>query len=145
MALSESSLARLVLRETGLTFGRWRQQLHLIVALRELSAGASVQQVSTELGYGESVTAFITMFKSARQAAGEISQRHRAWRWPGLRSLISAARAAPAERQSQAALTAGARRCVIQRDRILPSFGHRSGTGCSRDMSRAAAAGVSRN
>jgi len=64
MALSESSLARLILRETGLTFGRWRQQLHLIVALRELSAGASVQQVSTELGY-ESVTAFITMFKKA--------------------------------------------------------------------------------
>ncbi|MGL3208933.1 AraC family transcriptional regulator [Bradyrhizobium sp. BR 1433] len=64
VALSESSLARLILRETGLTFGRWRQQLHLIVALRELSAGASVQQVSSELGY-ESVTAFITMFKKA--------------------------------------------------------------------------------
>jgi AraC-like DNA-binding protein len=64
VAMSESSLARLVLSETGLTFGRWRQQLHLIVALRELSAGASVQQVSTALGY-ESVTAFITMFKKA--------------------------------------------------------------------------------
>ncbi len=35
VALSESSLARLVVKETGLTFGRWRQQLHLIVALRE--------------------------------------------------------------------------------------------------------------
>ena len=64
VALSESSLARLVLKETGLTFGRWRQQLHLIVALRELSSGASVQQVSGDLGY-ESVTAFITMFKKA--------------------------------------------------------------------------------
>lgn len=64
VAMSESSLARLVLSETGLTFGRWRQQLHLIVALRELSAGVSVQQVSTSLGY-ESVTAFITMFKKA--------------------------------------------------------------------------------
>ena len=64
VALSESSLARLVVRETGLTFGRWRQQLHLIVALRELAAGATVQQVSAELGY-ESVTAFITMFKKA--------------------------------------------------------------------------------
>ena len=64
VAMSESSLARLVLSETGLTFGRWRQQLHLIVALRELSAGVSVQQVSTALGY-ESVTAFITMFKKA--------------------------------------------------------------------------------
>jgi AraC-like DNA-binding protein len=64
VALSESSLARLVVKETGLTFGRWRQQLHLIVALRELSSGASVQQVSGDLGY-ESVTAFITMFKKA--------------------------------------------------------------------------------
>ncbi|MDX8454793.1 helix-turn-helix transcriptional regulator [Mesorhizobium sp. VK9D] len=64
VALSESSLARLVVKETGLTFGRWRQQLHLIVALRELSSGASVQQVSGGLGY-ESVTAFITMFKKA--------------------------------------------------------------------------------
>jgi AraC-like DNA-binding protein len=64
VALSESSLARLVAKETGLTFGRWRQQLHLIVALRELAAGASVQQVSADLGY-ESVTAFITMFKKA--------------------------------------------------------------------------------
>ena len=64
VALSESSLARLVVKETGLTFGRWRQQLHLIVAIRELAAGASVQQVSADLGY-ESVTAFITMFKKA--------------------------------------------------------------------------------
>ncbi|WP_192252107.1 AraC family transcriptional regulator [Mesorhizobium silamurunense] len=64
VALSESSLARLVVKETGLTFGRWRQQLHLIVALRELASGASVQQVSGDLGY-ESVTAFITMFKKA--------------------------------------------------------------------------------
>jgi AraC-like DNA-binding protein len=64
VALSESSLARLVARETGLTFGRWRQQLHLIVAIRELSSGASVQRVSADLGY-ESATAFITMFKKA--------------------------------------------------------------------------------
>jgi AraC-like DNA-binding protein len=64
VALSESSLARLVVKETGLSFGRWRQQLHLIVAIRELASGASVQQVSGDLGYG-SVTAFITMFKKA--------------------------------------------------------------------------------
>lgn len=64
VAMSERSLARLVRKETGLTFGRWRQQLHLIIALRQLSAGTSVQHVSGELGY-ESVTAFITMFKKA--------------------------------------------------------------------------------
>ena len=49
VALSESSLARLVVKETGSTFGRWRQQLHLIVANRELASGASVQQVSADL------------------------------------------------------------------------------------------------
>lgn len=64
VALSERSLTRLMIQETGLTFGRWRQQLQLIIALRELAAGANVQQVSDMLGY-ESVTAFILMFKKA--------------------------------------------------------------------------------
>ncbi|MGO1625633.1 MAG: AraC family transcriptional regulator [Halomonadaceae bacterium] len=64
LAMSERSLARLVQRETGLTFGRWRQQLHLVVALRQLAAGTTVQRVAGNLGYG-SATAFITMFKKA--------------------------------------------------------------------------------
>jgi AraC-like DNA-binding protein len=64
LAMSERTLARLVVKETGLTFGRWRQQLHLLVAVRELAGGALVQRVSDDLGYG-SVTAFITMFKKA--------------------------------------------------------------------------------
>ncbi|KQW78091.1 AraC family transcriptional regulator [Devosia sp. Root413D1] len=64
VAMSESSLSRLVVQETGLTFGRWRQQLHLIVAIRELSDGATVQQVSADLGYA-SVASFIAMFKKA--------------------------------------------------------------------------------
>jgi AraC-like DNA-binding protein len=64
LAMSERSLARLVVKETGLTLGRWRQQLHLLVAVRELASGVSVQRVSEDLGY-ESVTAFITMFKKA--------------------------------------------------------------------------------
>ncbi|ACI99958.1 AraC family transcriptional regulator [Rhodospirillum centenum] len=64
VAMSERSLARLFIRETGLTFGRWRQQLHLVVALRELARGETVQNVAAGLGY-ESVNAFITMFKKA--------------------------------------------------------------------------------
>lgn len=64
VAMSERSLARLLIRETGLTFGRWRQQVHLVVALRELAGGKAVQNVAAELGY-ESVNAFITMFKKA--------------------------------------------------------------------------------
>jgi AraC-like DNA-binding protein len=64
LAMSDRTLARLVERETGLTFGRWRQQLHLVIALRQLASGDTVQQVAGALGY-DSVTAFITMFKKA--------------------------------------------------------------------------------
>lgn len=64
VAMSDRSLARLLIRETGLTFGRWRQQLHLVIALRELASGETVQNVAAQLGY-DSVNAFITMFKKA--------------------------------------------------------------------------------
>ncbi|WP_200909864.1 AraC family transcriptional regulator [Azospirillum thiophilum] len=64
VAMSERSLKRLMVQETGLTFGRWRRQLHLVIALRDLAGGATVQRVSGDLGY-ESVTAFIVMFKKA--------------------------------------------------------------------------------
>ncbi len=64
MAMSERNLARLVGKETGLSFLRWRQQMQLIVALRYLISGMTVQNVAESLGY-DSTTAFITMFKKA--------------------------------------------------------------------------------
>ncbi len=64
VGMSERTLNRLCTSLTGLSFGRWRRQLHMIVALRELSGGATVQQVAYDLGY-ESPPAFITMFKKA--------------------------------------------------------------------------------
>ena len=64
VATSERTLARLVTKKTSMSFGRWRQQLHIIIALQRLSSGLSVQSVSDDLGY-ESVSAFITMFKNA--------------------------------------------------------------------------------
>lgn len=61
-AMSERNLARLVVKETGLSFRRWRHQLQLILALQALIAGRNVQQTAQMLGY-DSTTAFITMFK----------------------------------------------------------------------------------
>ncbi|MEX3019381.1 helix-turn-helix transcriptional regulator [Kluyvera sp. STS39-E] len=61
-AMSERNLARLVVRETGLNFRRWRHQLQLILALQMLVRGLNVQQVALSLGY-DSTTAFITMFR----------------------------------------------------------------------------------
>lgn len=64
LAMSDRTLARLIKHETGFTFGRWRQQLHLIIALRLLASNVSVQRVAGDLGY-DSVTAFSQMFKKA--------------------------------------------------------------------------------
>ncbi|MES2183728.1 MAG: helix-turn-helix transcriptional regulator [Pseudomonadota bacterium] len=64
LGVSERTLNRLCLKQTGLSFGRWRRQLHMIVALRELSGGATVQQVAYHLGY-ESPSAFSTIFKKS--------------------------------------------------------------------------------
>lgn len=64
VAMSERSLFRLILRETGMSFGRWRQQFQIMFALERLASGDAVQTVAFDLGY-ESASAFITMFKKA--------------------------------------------------------------------------------
>ena len=61
-AMSEKTLSRLIKQQTGLTFGRWKGQLHIVVAIQLLNSGYTVQYVATELGY-ESVSAFIQFFK----------------------------------------------------------------------------------
>ncbi len=64
VAMSERSLVRLVQKDTGMSFGAWRQQFQIILALERLAEGAQVQAVALELGY-ESASSFITMFKKA--------------------------------------------------------------------------------
>lgn len=64
IGVSERTLSRLVRHETGMSFGRWRQQLHIILALQWLSRGASVQSVATDLGY-ENASSFVVMFRKA--------------------------------------------------------------------------------
>lgn len=59
---SPRTLARIFVKETGLTFGRWRRQLRLLAALEQLAAGASVTSVALSLGY-DSPSAFISVFK----------------------------------------------------------------------------------
>lgn len=55
---------RLFVKETGMSFGRWRQQARLQFAVRRLGEGVPVTSVAYECGY-ESVSAFVTMFKRA--------------------------------------------------------------------------------
>jgi len=60
--MSERSLARRITLETGMSFGRWRQQLGVVLAVKWLAGGASIQRVAADLGY-ESVPSFVTMFR----------------------------------------------------------------------------------
>jgi AraC-like DNA-binding protein len=46
-----------------MTFGRWRQQLRMLHALRLLAAGESVTAAALGVGY-DSTSAFISAFKS---------------------------------------------------------------------------------
>ncbi|MGF7205225.1 helix-turn-helix domain-containing protein [Sphingobium olei] len=62
--MSARSLERLISRETGMSFGRWRQQLAVILAVQWLVGGASIQQVAADLGY-ESMPSFVSMFRKA--------------------------------------------------------------------------------
>jgi AraC-like DNA-binding protein len=79
VGLSERTLLRLISRETGMTFGRWRQQLGIVLAVKWLADGASIQQVAIDLGY-ESVPSFVTMF---RKALGTSPGRYMAERFSG--------------------------------------------------------------
>ncbi|WP_233613334.1 MULTISPECIES: AraC family transcriptional regulator [Corallococcus] len=64
IGVSERTLNRVLVEETGLSFGRWRQQLHIILAIQKLSRDATVQNVALELGY-ENASSFVTMFRKA--------------------------------------------------------------------------------
>ncbi len=76
------TLARAFLRDTGVTFGAWRQQARLLAALELLAEGNAVTTVALDLGY-DSPSAFIAMF---RRALGTTPSRY-----------FDASRAAPAE------------------------------------------------
>lgn len=62
LAVDVKTIQRLFLKDTGLTFGQWRQQARLLRALELLAAGEKVIDVALALGY-ESPGAFSTMFK----------------------------------------------------------------------------------
>ncbi|MBH9710547.1 AraC family transcriptional regulator, partial [Burkholderia contaminans] len=48
VGLSERTLARLLTQQTGMSFGRWRQQMHIVMALQRLSSGVSVQRTAED-------------------------------------------------------------------------------------------------
>jgi AraC-like DNA-binding protein len=62
MHTSTRTLYRRFLKETGITFARWKQQARLLESIRRLAEGTAVTSVALDLGY-ESASAFSTMFR----------------------------------------------------------------------------------
>lgn len=60
-SMSRCTLARLFRRETGMSFGAWRQQVRMLDALSRLAVGQSVTNVALDVGY-LSPSAFTAMF-----------------------------------------------------------------------------------
>jgi AraC-like DNA-binding protein len=63
-AMSERTFARLIVAETGMSFGRWRQQLDIMLAIQWMAEGAAIKKVAGDLGFA-SVGSFVTMFRKA--------------------------------------------------------------------------------
>jgi len=62
LGIAEKTIQRLFARETGMTFGQWRQQARLLHGLERLAVGDKVVDVALALGY-DSPSAFAAMFK----------------------------------------------------------------------------------
>jgi AraC-like DNA-binding protein len=62
LGMGRRAFTRAFRKETGLSFGTWRQQACLLVALPRLAAGEAVTTIALDLGY-DSPAAFTTMFK----------------------------------------------------------------------------------
>jgi len=60
---SKRTIERLFQAETEMSFGKWRQQMRLLHAVRLLALGESVTAAALEVGY-DSTSAFIAAFKT---------------------------------------------------------------------------------
>jgi AraC-like DNA-binding protein len=61
---SGRTVERLFQEETGMSLGKWRQQLRLMEAMRLLGEGAKVTHAAVEAGYS-TPSAFIAAFKKS--------------------------------------------------------------------------------
>jgi AraC-like DNA-binding protein len=72
--ISERTLARLFIKETGLTLGEWNNRLLIQKAVEQLHNGKSVTTIALDLGY-TNPSSFIEMFKkSTGMSPGRMSR-----------------------------------------------------------------------
>jgi AraC-like DNA-binding protein/quercetin dioxygenase-like cupin family protein len=66
--MSSRTLYRRFVKETGISFARWKQQARVLEAIRRLADGTPVTVVAMDLGY-DSASAFSTMFRRSLGAS----------------------------------------------------------------------------
>lgn len=77
LSMSERTLSRLTLRETGLSFGVWRQRLVMLAAADLLLKGTSSEKAAFDLGYA-SPSAFTAAFRRTfGTTPGNFRRQHR--------------------------------------------------------------------
>nr|WP_319392852.1 helix-turn-helix transcriptional regulator [uncultured Desulfobacter sp.] len=64
LATTSRTLARNFKKQTGMTFGQWRQQIRLLEALSRIADNQPLSHIAQDLGYS-SQSAFSAMFKKA--------------------------------------------------------------------------------
>lgn len=62
LGVDEKTIQRLFHKQLGMTFGQWRQQARLLLALEHIAQGEKIIDVAGALGY-DSPSAFASMFK----------------------------------------------------------------------------------
>jgi AraC-like DNA-binding protein len=83
--LSERTMSRLFIQDIGMSWGDWKRQLHVTLALQRMANGSSVQTVALSLGY-ESASSFIAMFKRTlgKPPGQYLAERHaKSPQWAG--------------------------------------------------------------
>ncbi len=70
--VSERTLARQFIRETGISFGEWRQRLRFLAAIEQLETRQSIKEIAFYLGYS-SPSALSVCSSATRNARQRVS------------------------------------------------------------------------
>jgi AraC-like DNA-binding protein len=92
LGVNTKTIHRLFRRDTGLSFGRWRQQARLLRAVELLAQGERIIDIALEVGY-RSPTAFSTMFRRqfGSTPSAFFSDRSMTMPYAGMPSVATAA------------------------------------------------------
>src|SRR5690606_42124336 len=73
LGIEERTIQRLFQKETGLTFGQWRQQFRLLLALEMIARGDKVIDIAALLGHASPRALTVMLYNQFGRAASDLS------------------------------------------------------------------------